>query len=128
MKRAYICQPTSEPGIPQESLDITNKLANHVAELGYTVLSPSYISDPTESWSHNMRRALRLLLEADILILGSEHWRNSKSCCIEILLAELLEITVYRLPRDGSRYLEPILYPVSMRFVLGRLLIHLLRD
>lgn len=69
-----------------------------VAALGYTPLNPAWADGPSYTWEQNMRRGLRLLLTADLLVL-LPGWEYSKGARLESHTAVELGLPVYTLDR-----------------------------
>lgn len=118
----YLCHPISDD--VQGNLWRIGLLAEKLRDMGHVVVAPHTIADPSERWEKNMVRALRLMLEADAVCVGSDLWASSRGCVIEVLLAKLLDLpifTVFPVNTEAHRVTDVRPYQTGLPYVIGRL-------
>ncbi|HXE63254.1 MAG TPA: DUF4406 domain-containing protein [Bryobacteraceae bacterium] len=98
----YIAGPMT--GLPNYNFDAFNSTAAKLRHEGFHVLNPAETDggSTAQSWGYYMRKALRMLVQADVVAL-LPGWRNSKGAQIEVYVARALDM-----PLVDAERLEPI--------------------
>lgn len=92
MTKAYISGPMS--GLPEFNFPAFFAAADELRGAGYEPVNPADgVTDTSKHWTYYMRRAIRLLLDADeIWMLPG--WEQSKGATLEKHVAEQLSMPV----------------------------------
>lgn len=94
MTTIYIAGPMT--GLPNYNHEAFAHVAAELRSWDNAVLSPHEINDGTEDahpWEWYMRRALQLLLDADMVVL-LPGWQKSRGASAEHYVAELLGMPI----------------------------------
>lgn len=91
MKRVYLSGPMTS--LPDLNFPAFHAEADRLRALGYDVVSPAEITQPTSDWHECMRRDLAALLTCDTLaLLGG--WQKSAGAHLEMHIAHRVGIEI----------------------------------
>ena len=90
----YLSGPMS--GYPDYNYPEFNRVAKLLRGKGYKVINPAEVETKEKTWEAYMRADIKLLMDADrVVLLGG--WERSRGSCLEVSLARQLGMQIVAL-------------------------------